>query len=79
MKLYIYLKDPDGFSTSVDEEVEKHVRANTTGLDEEELEGVIETRREQAWKKLSKWVEYQEYIGIDFDLETMTATVRTRK
>lgn len=79
MKLYIYLKDPDGFYDSVKDEVEKHLRETLTGLDEDEFESVLEARVEKAWEKLSKWVEYKEYIGIDFDLDAMTATVRPRK
>lgn len=79
MKINVYLKDPDGFYDSVKDEVEKHLRETLTGLDEDEFESVLEARIEKAWEQLSKWVKFQEYVGIDFDLDAMTATVRPSK
>jgi hypothetical protein len=78
MKIRVYLKDPDGFSTSVDEDVEKAVK-KFDGLSDNERQSVIATRTEAVWKSLEKFVEYQEYIGIVFDTENGTATVEERK
>lgn len=78
MKINVYLKDPDGFSNDVDEAVQKHVD-EVPGLDKSEREAVFEQRREKIWKSLEKWVDCQEYVGIDFDTEAGTAVVVERK
>ncbi len=80
MKIYVYLKDPDGFSNAIQEEVEAEVAAiaKAGGLDGEETRALIESRVEKANKALERWVEYGEYVGIDFDTEAGTATVRAR-
>jgi len=79
MKIEVTLKDPDGFSTSVDQAIIDSVNAQQD-LDEDEKD-VIEHRRAKVcrakvWKALDKFVSYQEYVTIDFDTETGTATVR---
>ncbi len=77
MKVSVYLKDPDGFSESVDEEVKKSLA--DLGLDEDEMEPLIEKRTAKVWAQLRKWVESQEYVGITFDLDAGTATVDVSK
>lgn len=76
MKFSVKLKDPDRFYESVNDAIKESVA--DTGLPEDEQEALSETRREKAWKCLGQWVEYQEYITIDFDTEAGTATVRRR-
>jgi len=78
MKFRVTLKDPDGFTDCVDEAVKDSVNAQQD-LDDEEKEDVIERRTEKVWKDLSKFVEYQEYVTIEFDTEAGTATVVERK
>lgn len=73
MIVKVYLKDPDGFSESVDEAVKTEVAK--LGLSEDEAEAVFEKRREKVWAALERWVEYQEYVGITFDIEAGIATV----
>jgi len=73
MKIKVSLKDPDGFFESVTEAVEKEVNAML--LSEDEKDSIIEDRRETVFETLSKWVEYQECIEIEFDTEAKTATV----
>ncbi len=77
MKVEVYLKDPDGFSESVDEAVRKSL--TDLGLDDDELEPLIKRRTEKVWAQLRKWVESQEYVGITFDVDAGTATVDVRK
>lgn len=77
MKIKVYLKDPDGFSNDVQEAVKKSL--SDLGLDDDELEPLMERRLEKVWNKLEKWVDCQEYIEIEFDLDTMTATVLENK
>ena len=77
MKIRVSLKDPDGFSNSVDEAVKDDV-CKIPNLDPEEIEAITEVRCEKVWDALSRFVEYQEYIMIVFDTEAGTATVEER-
>jgi hypothetical protein len=76
MKFRIQLKDPDGFSDGMDEAIEASL--SEADLSEDEKEAVSEARRERAWKALEKWVEYNEYVTIEFDTTLGTATVVPR-
>jgi hypothetical protein len=71
----VTFKDPDGVSNSLDEAASDWTR-ETSGLDQYEMETLSESRREQLAKFAESWIKYQEYITIDFDIETGTATVR---
>lgn len=74
MKFKITLKDPDGFSDGISEAAEKSL-GDTSGLSDSERESVAEDRIESIGEALRKWVEYGEYIEIEFDTEAGTATV----
>ena len=74
MKIRITLKDPDGFWDAVTDAVESEV-SEITGISEDEKEELTESRRDDAFDLLSKWVEYKEYVIIEFDTESQTATV----
>ncbi len=74
MKIRVTLKDPDGFWDAVTEAVETAV-FDIGGLAEDEVEALVETRRDDAFKQISPWVEYKEYVVIVFDTEAKTATV----
>lgn len=77
MKIKITLKDPDGFYDSVKESVKDSL--SDLGLDKDEMEVLLERRLEKTWDKLEKWVDCQEYVNLEFDLDTMTAVVAPRK
>lgn len=77
MKIHVTLKDPDGFSDSVREAVVEQLKE--LSLSESEVELLTETRCEQVWEKLKTWVEYQEYVNIEFDTDAGTATVVVRR
>lgn len=72
MKFTVTLKDPDGFYDGVTEAVE---RSFPKGLTFTEGKKPIGERRELVFEKIKKWVQRQEYITIEFDTETGTATV----
>ena len=74
MKIKMQLKDPDGVYESIREAAEKQV-SEMTGLRESEKESIIENRHEEISEQLEKWIEWGEYITIEFDTETATATV----
>ena len=73
MKLTISFKDPDALSDMIDDAVEKEVSA--LNLSTEEAEEVENIRRQKVSDKLSRWVEYGEYIRIEFDTDAGTASV----
>lgn len=74
MKLTVSFKTPDAADYAIEDALE----------DNEELEA-IEDAEERSWKKeeledglkeaLSKWIQYSEYVRIEFDTEAGTATV----
>ena len=74
MKFRVTLKDPDGFYDGITDAVESSLNG-TTFSDEEEFEKISELRREKIKTAISKWVEYGEYITIEFDTTAGTATV----
>lgn len=76
MKFHIQLKDPDGFSDGMDEAIEASL--SEADLSDDEKEAVSAARQERAWKALEKWVEYREYVTIEFDTDAGTATVVPR-
>lgn len=73
MKIVVHLKDPDGFSTALDEAVEASFKGSDLLKDEQEA--LTEIRQERLSKAMEKWVEYGEYVTIEFDTEAGTATV----
>jgi len=78
MKIRVYLKDPDGFSDGLKDSVEKELKA-VPGLSDRERELLFEARRDLAGEVLGRWVEYGEYVWLEFDTEAKTATVLTKE
>jgi len=78
MKIRVTLKDPDGFSQGVDYAIEKSVKAEFPSVDDDENEAICEERVEEVWKALKKFVEYKQYVTIEFDTEKGTAEVVKR-
>jgi len=78
MKIKITLKDPDGFYEAIREAAEKQV-LETIGHSqlgtEELIEELIEKRHEAIAEYLKRWVDYGEYVSIEFDLDQATTTV----
>lgn len=78
MKFRITLKDPDGFYEGIRDAAESSLKKEK-GLSAEERESLIESRVEKIGESLKKWVEYGEYVDIEFDTDAMTATVCEEK
>lgn len=76
MKIEITIKHPDAFGDAIDEAVRSSLA--DLPLDEEVRGHVFDARRDAVWKKLAKWVTYQEYVTIEFDTDAGTATVAVR-
>lgn len=76
MKFKITMKDPDGVYDSVQDAVKQSVDA--LELSEEEKEAVLEKRIDSVNSAIGKWFEYGEYLTVEVDTDTMTATVCER-
>ncbi len=70
----IHLKDPDGFNEAIRLAVEESVAS----LMKEEQEVIRDIRRDKLEQELEPWVEYQEYITLEFNREKKTLTVVKR-
>ena len=77
MKIYVDMKAPDTMHDAVQEAVEEEVKR--LGLPADEAQALVEMRTEEECAKMAQWFEYGEYLGVDFDTETMTAVVREQK
>ena len=73
MKFCVTVKDPDSFIDALEEAVKESVAE--LELDHDERFAVVEERFEKAQEKMKKWVQYSEYITVEFDLTAMTAVV----
>lgn len=67
MKIRLHLKDYDGVFDSLDE----IVKAKNRGASKEELRAA----HRELEKKIDPWVSFGEYVSIEIDTETNTATV----
>jgi hypothetical protein len=78
MKVRVTLKDPDGFYDGVQEAAKQQCSA-IDGLDEDERELLLEKRVERIGEAMESWVEYSEYVTLEFDIEAGTAIVVPRR
>ena len=72
MKLKITFKDPDGVYECVRDAVQETL---PEGLSEEETDELLESRTESTFNTLRKWIEWKEYLSVEFDTVSGTATV----
>jgi hypothetical protein len=73
MKFKITLKDPDGYSDSVDRAVGESLE--DMDADPDEIDACNEIRTEKVHESLEKWFSYQEYLTIEVDTVAGTAVV----
>lgn len=78
MKFQITLKDPDGVYESI-EDAAKEAVAAVAGVDEDEREGLIESKRKKLAELFGKWCEYGEYLTVEVDTDEKTCVVVPRK
>lgn len=77
MKFTVTMKDPDGPHYSFDDlrnEEEKKQRA--LGLSERDAQALAEMHVNDAREFASQWLDYGEYVTIEFDTDAGTASVR---
>ena len=77
MKVKITFKDPDGVWEAVKDAARQSVAS--LNLSDDEAEMLIESRHDETMDALAKWIEYSEYITVEFDTEAGTATVKPRR
>lgn len=66
------MKDPDCLYDAINDEVDK---LEIEGLNEVELEGVKDRRKESFRDMASQWFEYGEYLTVEIDTELKTCVV----
>lgn len=76
MKFTVTIKDPDVFEEAIRDAVVDDV--NQLSLSEDEKEALVDIRVAKTEELIRKWVEYGEYIRVEFDTEAKTATVVER-
>lgn len=74
MKFQVTLKDPDGFEDGIVDASKASVAA-VGGLEPIEKGRLRDSRRNDLYEHLKKWVEHGEYITVEFDTVAGTATV----
>ena len=75
MIITVSMKHPDVVQDAILDAVE---RTRPENISDEEWGEMRTTRRDAASAILAKWVEYGEYITVEFDTEAKTATVIPR-
>lgn len=73
MKFKVTLKDPDGVFDAVEDVVNE--AEDLKNLHEQEAEAAATARKERLRAFMGAWVEYGEYVTVEFDTEAGTARV----
>ena len=72
-KIKIVIKDPDGVSEAIREMAEASIPESITDVDEQA--DLIEKRSEKISDAMKAFVEYDEYVTVEIDLDEQTARV----
>jgi hypothetical protein len=74
MKIRVTLKDPDTMHDAVDEAAKRLPKPD--GISAAEWRDIYEERAAQAQEVISSWwMQYGEYLEVEFDTDALTATV----
>lgn len=73
MKIRMMFKDPDTVFEAIRDAVKESVDA--LNLNEREAKLLCEARLETVSNELGKWIEFGEYVTVEFDTEAKTAVV----
>lgn len=74
MKLTIQFKDPDGVYDAVHESARDSV-STVDGITTQEAQILSQKREDDFNEFLGQWIKYGEYLTVEFDTDTNTATV----
>ena len=75
MKIQIQLKDPDALEDQVSQEIVDNTFSGKEELSNEEVEVVVEKRKESILHLAGLWFEYGEYLTVEIDTETKSIRV----
>lgn len=78
MKIQVTFKDPDAFYEPLKDKVKELLKDNPLTKYIEDTSEVEDEIYQKLLDKLSPWVEWGEYLNVEFDLENGTATVVKR-
>lgn len=76
MKFCITFKDPDGPYECIRDAAKESL---PEGLDEAEKDALIESRHEKLANFCRRWLEFSEYVTLEFDTEAKTCVVVENK
>jgi hypothetical protein len=80
MKIRVSLKDPDTLHDAVEEAVRADIEATTTGLSKQEKDYLLDERVDSVRSDIAeRWMPYSEYLLVEFDTESGSATVLPAK
>ncbi len=75
MKIRVSLKNPDSMHDAVSDAVREDTQS-IAGISEAERVGISRDRADEIQGDITKrWMPYGEYLLVEFDTETWTATV----
>lgn len=74
MKFKITMKDPDGFYDSVQDAAQEWAN-QASGIDDDEREYLVKSKREKLREILGQWFEYSEYLVVEIDTDANTIAV----
>lgn len=78
MKFSVYMTDTTAMHEAVQKAVEEEVKK--LGLPADESQALTEIKWRKELENMDRWFAgFGAYLGVDFDTETMTATVREQK
>ena len=75
MKFRVTMKDPDGVYEAIRSAARDSMENLAGKVDLGEANDLIESRHEKISDAISAWVEYGEYLTVEFDTDAKTATV----
>lgn len=74
MKFTVTMKDPDGPYESIDDAVEQLMKEQPPG-EFDDADAIRKQRRRKLDSFTAKWLQYGEYVTLEFDTDTNTCTV----
>jgi hypothetical protein len=76
MKVRVVLKDPDSMPDAVSDAVKADLQKNTSGISDDERESLSKDRASAITGEIAeRWMRWAEYLVVEFDTDTWTATV----
>lgn len=80
MKIRVSLKDPDSMHDAVEDAVRADIKETTDGLSQKERDYLLDERVGPVQGEITaRWMPYGEYLYVEFDTDTWTATVLSAK